>query len=487
MKQISIHFTFDLVIFLFGIATVIIFGNSSSIADPALVVDSSFETKEKNTGNPNTVLRRTEARSLRSAITENSADYNWPQWRGPLGTGVAPHAKPPIEWSEDNNIRWKLELPGKGHSTPVVWNDHVFVTASVSLGDARPLTTGHRSGAHDNVMAVPLQKFLVIAINRRDGQIFWQKTVRENTPHEGGHYSGSYASASPVTDGERVYAFFGSQGLYCLSLSGSILWQTDLGDMHTKHGHGEGSSPALYKNTLVVNWDHEGASFVVAIDKRTGEQRWKRKRDEVSSWSTPIVVNHKNRPQVIISATKRIRSYDLTTGDTVWECGGLSNNVVSSPVSAAGMVHAGSSYEKRAMLGIRLDGAAGDITGSKQIVWQINRYTPYVPSLLLYDDTLYFLKHYQGILSCVNAQSGRILYGPIRLPDIYNVYASPVGAAGRLYITSQDGITQVLVHGSTPTVLAANELDDNFSASAALVEGEIFLRGHRYLYCIANK
>ncbi len=487
MKHMFVHFRARRGIVLYAVVTVIILSHSSRMMHSMDVMDSGTVNIAKNAGNLNSDVALGKLESFRPDPTKNNANHYWPQWRGPLGVGVAPHAVPPIRWSEDQNIRWKLALQGKGHSTPVVWDDHVFVTASVALRNAQAIAADRRLGAHDNIKAVQCQKFLVMAINRHTGHLFWEKTVRENTPHEGGHYTGSYASASPVTDGERVYAFFGSHGIYCLSWSGVLLWQKDLGDMHTRHGHGEGSSPALYKNKLIINWDHEGKSFVVALDKRTGEQRWKRMRDEASSWSTPIVVEHKNRVQVIISAAKRIRGYDLTTGDVIWECGGLSNNVVSSPASAGGMVYAGSSYEKRAMLGIRLDGAAGDITGSDQVLWQINRHTPYVPSLLLYDDKLYFLKHYQGILSCLNVKNGQMLYGPVRLPNIYNVYASPVGAAGRLYITSQSGVTLVLAQGLTPKVLAANQLDDSFSASAALVGGDLFLRGHRYLYCIAKK
>ncbi len=217
---------------------------------------------------------------------EVSSDLHWPQWRGPLGNGVAPHADPPVEWSETRNIRWKTPLPGKGHSTPVIWGDRIFLTSAVTAeGEAVPPTAGLRPGEHDNFSTVRPHEFVVMAVDRRDGDLVWRKTVRRATPHEGGHVSGSRASNSPVTDGERVFAFFGSQGLYGLDRNGKILWQKDLGDMHSKHGHGEGSSPALHGDTLVVNWDHEGGSFVIALDKRTGTVRWKKDRDEPSSWS----------------------------------------------------------------------------------------------------------------------------------------------------------------------------------------------------------
>ena len=470
-----------LVVFLCVLASFMIFrGVSEDVTDES-VESIDDEVPKTIPGDVSQALQRSERIPTKSV--KDDAARHWPQWRGPLGTGVAPYADPPVEWSEDKNVRWKVPLPGKGNSTPIVWGGRVFVTAAVPVGDPSP-PPAQRPGAHDNVTAIRRHRFVVLAINRKDGRIIWEKAAGEAAPHEGGHHTGSYASASPVTDGERVYAFFGSQGLYCLDWNGNIVWKKDFGDMRTKHGHGEGSSPAVYGDTLVVNWDHEGPSFVVALDKKTGTQLWRRDRDEGSSWSTPIVVEHEEKPQVIISATKRIRGYDLTTGDVIWECGGLSHNVVASPVADDGMVYAGSSYEKRVMLAIRLSGAKGDITGTDRVAWMLNRYTPYVPSPLLYENHLYFLKHYQGILTCLNGKTGKALYGRVRLPGIRNVYASPVAAAGRVYITSQSGVTVVLRHGGSPQVLAVNQLDDGFNASAALVEDELFLRGERYLYCL---
>ena len=414
-------------------------------------------------------------------------DY-WPQWRGPLATGVAPNANPPIEWNDKKNIRWKVELPGKGHSTPIVWRDFIFLTTAIPHGEAVRPRLPARPGAHDNLLLTYEHEFAVLAVSRRDGKILWQRTVHKELPHEAGHVTGSLASNSPVTDGERVFAFFGSRGLYCLDTSGNVLWQKRLGEMHSKHGHGEGSSPALYGDTLVVNFDQERDSFVVALDKRSGKERWKIPRPEDTSWATPIIVEHGGKPQVVISGTNRIRGYDLAGGAVLWECGGLSSNVVASPVSANGVVYAGSSYDKRALLAIRLDGARGDITESRQVLWSRKRGAPYVPSPLLYGDSLYTLQHYQGIVSRLDVKTGEDQGGPFRLGAIGNVYASPVGAAGRIYITSRDGVTQVISHGDkTPRNLAVNRLDDTISASAALAGRELFLRGERYLYCIAEE
>jgi outer membrane protein assembly factor BamB len=412
--------------------------------------------------------------------------HAWGQWRGPLGTGFAPNAQPPVEWSEIKNICWKTELPGKGHSTPIVWGDRIFMTTAIPFGEpVKPRFV--RPGAHDNFDSTKNHEFVALAVDRKTGKILWQMTLHKTVPHEAGHISASLASASPVTDGERIFAFFGSYGLYCLDTNGKLLWKKDLGEMHSKHGHGEGSSPALHGDTLIINWDDEEKSFVVALDKRTGKERWRKERAEDTSWATPIVVEHKNKTQVIVPGTKRVRGYDLVSGDLIWECGGLSSNIVASPVAANGIVYTGSSYDTRAMLAIKLDGAKGDITGTEQVVWSRTRGTPYVPSPLLYDGTIYNLQHYQGTMVRIVAKTGKDYGDAFRLEAIKHVYASPVGAAGRVYVTSRDGVTQVMSHEESPKMLATNRLDDTISASAALVGKEMFLRGERYLYCIAEK
>ncbi len=420
---------------------------------------------------------------------ESTARTNWPQWRGPLGTGVAPDGTPPIEWSdrEAQNIRWKTELPGRGHSTPIAWNNRIFVTTAIPYGQALPPRYSKAPGAHDNVPVTHRHKFVVIALDRQNGKIVWQRTVREALPHEGYHQTGSLASSSAVTDGEHVYASFGSYGLYCLDFDGQEIWRADFGLMQPLHGHGEGSSPALYGETLIVNCDHEGQSFVVALDKRTGKERWKVDRNEVTSWATPIVVKQGGTPQVIVNGTTRMRGYDLGTGRVLWECGGLSSNIVASPVYSDGMVFAGSSYEKQSLLALRLEGARGDITGTNRVAWTRNRGTPYVPSPLLYGDSLYYLGHYQGILSRVNARTGKDDPGPFRLAGLQDVYASPVAAAGRIYITDRDGTTLVISHAAKLKVLAENRLDDRVNASASIAGRELFIRGERYLFCIAEK
>lgn len=423
-----------------------------------------------------------------SGISEDGdPESQWGQWRGPLATGVAPHADPPVHWSATQNVRWRTEIPGLGLSSPVVWGDRIFLTTAIAHGEPFAPTPDPDPGAHDNVPVVQRHRFEVVAVGRVDGAILWRKSVADVVPHEGGHHTGSQASASPITDGERVYASFGSRGLFCFSVDGEEIWSRDFGPMATKHNHGEGASPVLHGDTLVVPFDHEGPSFVVALDAKTGETRWRVERDEPTSWSTPIVVVHEDRPLVILNGTNRVRAHDLEDGTLVWECAGLSHNVVASPVFAHGIVVCASSYEKQAAFAIRLDGAKGDLpAGDEHVLWASRRGTPYVPSLLLVDRSVYMLHHYQGVLRQLRLETGEDVHPPLRLPNIQNVYSSPVSAAGRVYLTSQDGTTLVLEHGDRPKVLAENHLGEPVDASFALVGREVLIRGREHLVSIAE-
>lgn len=412
----------------------------------------------------------------------------WGQWRGPHANGFAPLANPPIEWSEKKNVRWKIELPGQGHSSPIVFGDRIYVMAAAPIGEPQLAVHDSAPGVHDSVPVTHRHQYIVMALNRSDGRVLWKRIVREEWPHEGGHTTGSQTSNSPTTDGEFTYAFFGSRGLYCLDTNGEVKWQKDLGKMQTLHSHGEGSSPVLHGNALIVNCDHEGNSFLYAFNKRTGQQLWKAARDEKTSWSTPLIVDYDGRPQVIVSATKRVRSYDLGTGTLLWECSGLSENVVSSPVFTQGMLIAGNSYYSQAMVAIRLAGAKGDISTTTNVAWRLNRLTPYVSSPLIFDNSIYHIRHNQNILVKLNPMTGEFRGDPIRLDGIRDfIFSSPVGANGRIYVTARDGTTVVLRHDKTNASIAVNHLDDSFSASPALVEGEFYLRGEKFLYCLAEK
>jgi outer membrane protein assembly factor BamB len=416
-----------------------------------------------------------------------NADRNWSQWRGPTANGVSATADPPVEWSEGKNVRWKVALPGKGHSSPIIFGERVYVTAAAPVGEAQKPVLDSAPGVHDSIPVTHRHQYMVLALNRIDGRVLWKKVLREEWPHEGGHETGSPASNSPVTDGQFIYAFFGSRGLYCLDTNGAVVWQSDLGKMQTLHAHGEGSSPVLHGDTLIVNWDHEGSSFLYAFDKRSGKQRWKVSRDDKTSWSTPLVVTSEGKAQVVVSATKRVRAYDIATGAQLWECAGLTDNVVASPVYWRGIVIAGNSYYSQAMVAIRLAGAKGDITGKTNLVWKINRLTPYVSSPLLYDDTLYHIRHNQNILVRLDPATGELRGESLRLEGIRDfIFSSPVGAAGRIYVTARDGTTVVLRHDKENAILAVNHLDDSFSASAALVDKELYLRGEKFLYCVGH-
>lgn len=411
----------------------------------------------------------------------------WMSWRGPLASGVAPRADPPVEWSETKNVRWKQPLLGKAHSSPIVAGDRLFVVSAIPIGEAQAAVFDRAPGSHDNTGVTHRHQFVVQALSRKDGSELWRRVLKEEFPHEGGHVTGSLASNSPTSDGERLYVFLGSRGLHCLDLEGRVLWHRDLGRMDTLHAHGEGSSPVVHGDFLLVCWDHEGESFLQAFDKRTGEPRWRTARDEKTSWSTPLVVEHAGKKQIVVSATKRIRGYDLLTGTQLWECAGLTDNVVSSPVHRNGIVVAGNSYYQQAMVAIRLDGAKGDVTGTDRVAWKLGRLTPYVSSPLLYGDTLYFIRHNQNVLSRLNPDTGEPRGEPLRLDGIRDfIFSSPVGAADRIYVTARDGVTVVLKHDRGNAILAINRLDDAFSATAAVIDGEVYLRGERFLYCLAK-
>jgi outer membrane protein assembly factor BamB len=381
-----------------------------------------------------------------------------------------------------------VAIPGKGSSTPIVWKDLVILTTAIPVegapAEAAPQpASGRRSWMRG--VEPTVATFVVMAINRRDGGTIWQKTVREERPHEGTHGTGTWASNSPVTDGEHIYAYFGSRGLYCFDMDGNLKWEKDFGDMNKKMSFGEGSSPALHGDRIVILWDHEGSSFVTALDKKTGKELWKKDRDETTSWSSPFVVKNGGVEQVVTSATNRIRSYDLSDGRLIWECDGMTSNAIPTPVTLDGVLYAMSGFRGNALLAIRLQGARGDISDSDAIVWQHDRDTPYTPSPLLYGDALYFLKSNSGILSRFDARTGEPHFTQ-RLEDVGTVYASPVGAAGRVYVTDREGNTAVLSHGPKFEVLTTNSLDDGFDASAVVVGDQILLRGHKNLYCISE-
>ena len=418
---------------------------------------------------------------------------NWTRWRGTDMSGIARESNPPLQWSEDRNVKWKVALPGHGSSTPVIWGEHLFVLTAVPVDGSEPPLPPHadadgtpggrrrRGGSGSSVE----QEFKVLAIRRADGSIAWERTAGRALPHEGKQQNNSYASASAITDGEILLAYFGSWGLYAYDLEGNPKWSEDFGDMSTRNGFGEGASPALHGDSVVVQWDHEGVSFIASLDKGTGRELWRRERDEVTSWATPLVVEHDGRTQVIATGTKSVTSYDLATGDVIWHGPGLTLNAIPTSVHEDGVVYLTSGYRGNAAYAVRLADAKGDIAGSSAILWQVDRDTPYVPSPLLFRDVLYLVKSNNAILTALDPASGATHYGPTRLEGIYEIYASPVAVSDHVIVLGRDGNAVVLASGPEYEVVHQNSLEDGFDASPAFVDDEMYLRGYRYLYRIS--
>ena len=422
----------------------------------------------------------------------SEADMNWTHWRGPYETGVAPAGDPPIEWSETQHIKWKSEIPGIGHATPIIWKDQMILLTAIQTDKQAKQGEGSADEEGADWMNPKstdfIHQFAVISVDRTTGKIQWQTVVREELPYSRTHEFGSWASNSPVTDGERIYAYFGSHGLYCLSLEGEILWERDFGRMEKVMSFGEGSSPYLYKDKLVILRDHQGQSTIHVLDKISGLILWEADRDEVSSWSTPTVVEFEGTAQLITAATNKVRSYDIANGKLLWECGGLTRNVIPSPMYLDGKVYVMSGYRGNALLVIDLDKASGDMTGSDAFVWSYDESTtPYTPSPVLMDGRLYFLKANNGYLSCLDAKDGTVYYESEKLEGIKNIFTSPVGVKDRLYVVGTNGVTSVVKAGEEFEVLAENTLEDEFFAYPIVLGNDLYIRGVKAMYCISEE
>lgn len=413
---------------------------------------------------------------------------NWPQFRGPLATGEAPEGNPPLTWSESENVRWKVEIPGEGSSTPVVWNDRVFLLTAIKTDrktDAVPEPDKQPKRQFGIVFPNHYHQFTVLCLDRQSGKTLWQKVAADLVPHEGHHPDNDFASSTPVTDGNHLWVNFGSRGVYCYDLEGNLRWKKDFGQLQTRLSFGEGSSPALADGVLVTTWDHDGQSFILGQDAATGEVIWRKDRDEKSAWATPLVVKRDGGTQVVTNAATRVRSYDLKTGELLWECGGQVSNVTPSPVTQGNLVICMSGYRGGALFAMPLD-ESGDLTDTDKIAWKLDRGTPYIPSPLLYQGRLYFTQSNNGILTSVDAATGKVIIDRTRIPGISNIHASPVATAGRIYFTGRDGTTVVIRHSDQLEVLATNQIDDPMDASAAIAGSELFLRGKRAIYCLAD-
>jgi outer membrane protein assembly factor BamB len=409
----------------------------------------------------------------------------WPHWRGPNDDGMA-SGDAPAHWSDTENIAWKAAVPGHGNSSPVAWGDRIFVTTAVPTGKVPPASESsrQRGGFGGPSGPQPEQKFMLLCYDRKTGKLLWEKVARVATPHEGYHPRyGSYASNSPVTDGKQVIAFFGSRGIYCYTLDGQLVWEKDLMPLHMNNNFGEGAWPALDGNKVVLVLDQMGDSFLLALDKSTGKELWRTPRQGATNWSGPLITSYNGRKQVIVSATQKVAGYDLETGKPIWEATGLGANTIPAPVAAEGMVFAMSGFRNPNLLAIRL-GREGDLTGTDAIVWQNQRGNSYTPSPVLYEGKLYMLTD-NGMLSCLDARTGKPYYQQERLPKPYNFKASPVGVNGKLYLSSEEGDVIVVKMGEKFEVLATNTLDgQSFISTPAILDGAIYLRGQNTLFCV---
>lgn len=423
-----------------------------------------------------------------SAAEKIDAQDNWPHWRGPLGNGSVPRGNPPLEWNATTNVAWKTAIPGRGTSTPIVWGDQVFLLSAEDTGrkaDPKDLPKPNPKFEKKTTPPTTYHRFLVFALDRKTGKIRWQRTAAERVPHEGHHFTHSYAAGSPTTDGKRLYLSFGSHGVYCYDLDGKFLWSRLLDRQETRLGWGEASTPVIHDGKLFLTWDHEGPSFLICLDAATGKTLWKVERDEPSSWATPLVVTHKDTTQVIVPGTRRVRSYDAATGKVIWHSGGLTVNCIPSPVTRQGVVYVMAGYRGAVGAAISLD-ATGDVTGSDKVQWRIDKGVPYVPSPVLVGDRLYFTQTNQGLLTCLDARTGKTLIDRARLA-LDSLYASPVAAAGRIYFVGRNGTTVVIEQGDRLKVLATNKLGEPVDASPVVVGKSLLLRGEKHLWCFEEK
>ena len=423
------------------------------------------------------------------AFGESFTD-NWHQWRGPNATGVSTTANPPVTWGEDENIKWKVAIEGQGTSTPIIWGDKVFVLTAINTGVKDPSIPDPEDQPKTNFFDIKQPNaqhaFVVLCLDRNTGKEIWRQVATTKIPHQGAHNDNDFAPASPTTDGKHLYCWFGSAGLFCYDLQGNKIWEKKLGEVKVGSSLGEGCSPVLHEGKLVIVRDHAGQSTIEVLDAKTGNTLWKRERDEGNAWATPRIIQHSGKTQVITAASGFVRSYDLDTGDIIWQCSGLTGNAIPCPVVEGDYVICMTGYQGYSAMAIPLT-ETGDISDSEKILWKKERGTPYIPSPLLYEGLIFYNQSNQAILTCLDAKTGEVAFGPKRVGELSNIYASPVGAGGRVYLTGRNGNTLVLERGPEYKVTALNKLDERFDASPALAGNQLFLRGAKHLYCIETQ
>jgi hypothetical protein len=422
-----------------------------------------------------------------------SAVDQWPQFRGPQSTGVADDPALPETWSATRNVVWKTEIPGSGWSSPVVWGDRIFLTSVISTVAPEAPKKGLYFGGNREGIPTDEHRWMVYAVDWKTGKIVWEREVHRGSPRSSHHLKNTYASETPVTDGERVYAYFGNLGLFVFDMEGKPVWSQHWGPFRTRYGWGTAASPVLHKERVYVVNDNDDQSFLAALDKRTGKQIWRVARDEASNWSTPFIWENGQRTEIITTGTRKVRAYDLD-GKVLWELGGMSSIVIPTPFAQHGLLFLASGYvgdNVRPVFAVR-PSARGDIslkeseTGNEYIAWYQRQAGPYNPSPLVYGDFYYTLLD-RGMMTCHEARTGREIYGKQRMdPETTAFTASPWAYNGKIFALSEDGDTFVIQAGAEFKVLGKNPLDELSMATPAIARGSLIIRTASKLYRIAK-
>jgi outer membrane protein assembly factor BamB len=427
--------------------------------------------------------------SLHGSPARDDADH-WAQWRGPGATGIAKGTNYPSTWSATDHVAWKTEIPGRGHSSPIVWGDRLFLTTSVQgkhlPGRTAPDHLGfdYKPGyLHPDSVGVDYEHELrVIAVNAATGAIVWERSVYNGPMHDNRHRSNTYASASVVTDGEMVYASFESEGFFAFDVDGELKWKKSFGGM-AKAGLGPGTSPILHGPLVILQADLEmgEGSAVIALNRKTGEEVWRAARKNRRSWATPIIIEANRRQELIASGAEAVVAYNPLTGEELWRTEGTRSHPIPSFVSGHGLVFATAGSSNKIGFAIR-PGPNGEVEGSR-IAWRHNKGTAYVTSPILIGDYLYLLTD-AGIMTCLDAKTGTIVYEGGRVPVPATFRAAPVAFGDKILLTSEEGDTFVIRAGPKHEVLGTNSLGEAVWASAALVNGTIYIRGDKHLFAI---
>ena len=426
-------------------------------------------------------------------LTTATAQSNWAQFRGPGSLGVAEDPALPDTWSTTQNVAWKAEIPGTGWSSPAVWGDNIFLTSVVSSVEGEKPKKGLYFGGERKAPDTP-HHWMIYCVDWKTGKIKWEREGYKSVPQISRHLKNSFASETPVTDGERVYAYFGNVGLYCYDMDGKQLWKKDMGPFKTRYGWGTAASPVLYKDRIYIVNDNETRAFIVALNKKTGEEVWRVDREEGSNWATPYIWENELRTEIVTPGTKKIRSYDLN-GKLLWELGGMSSISIPTPFSKFGMVYISSGYVNdpvRPVYAIK-PGASGDISlkadqkTNQYISWYLPQGGPYNPTPVVYGDYYYTLFD-RGFVTCHEAKTGKEVYGKQRLDPASGAYtSSPWAYNGKIFCLSEDGDTFVLQAGPEYKLLGKNSLDEMCMATPAIVNGSLIIRTASKLYRISKK